>query len=357
MKIIEPLYDDLLDALLPSEYHQVATFLTQALLMFGLVSLDIILIIWLERKLMGHFMHRRGPGVDPMWPVIGKIGLMQNIADFVKFLGKEDLVPDDADRSLFDYSIFLIILTAIIGLAVIPFTQEWFITSPAAGLLYITAVLSIYPVAVLVGGWASNNKYSIIGGFRAAAQLISYEIPLVLAIAGVIMWTGSFGLGDIVQAQKEQGLWFMLLMPIGLIVFMVAMAAESERIPFDLPEAEAELVMGWRTEYASWRYMFAMFHEYAGLFISSVLVVILFLGGWEGPFADDTAFGNPIQLFWFALKLHLVVFVMIWLRAALPRVRIDQLLDIGWKRLIPLALLNIVWIAVLLIVNPFGIVK
>ncbi|MFX0116972.1 MAG: NADH-quinone oxidoreductase subunit NuoH [Candidatus Hodarchaeota archaeon] len=348
MKFIEPLYDDFLEFLnITGDLRTVTTYFAQAALLFSFVALDIILIIWLERKVVGHMMNRRGPGVDPLWPVIGKIGLMQNIADFLKFFSKEDIVPEDADRPLFDYSIFIIILTAIVGLAVIPVTQEWFITNPAAGLLYIAAVLSIYPVAVLVGGWASNNKYSIIGGFRAAAQLISYEIPMVLAIAGVVLWVGSFGLLDIVQAQKDQGIWFALIMPVGLLVFLVSMTAESERIPFDLPEAEAELVMGWRTEFASWRYMMAMFHEYAGLFIGSVLAVILFLGGWEGPFSDT--YGAPVQAFWFVLKLHIMIFTMIWVRAALPRVRIDQLLDIGWKRMIPLGLLNIFWVALLLI--------
>lgn len=364
MKFVESLYDDALEAIginKGTDLHQTISFVAQFALLFSFMAVDVIMIIWLERKVMGHMMHRRGPQVDPLWPVIGKIGLLQNIADFIKFFGKEDIVPDDSDRGLFNYSIFIIIVTAIITAVIIPFTQEWFITNPAAGLLYIVAVLSLYPIAVLVGGWASNNKYSIIGGFRAAAQLISYEIPLVLAIAGVVMWSGSFGLLDIVQAQKEQGVWFAFIMPLGLVVFLVSMTAESERIPFDLPEAEAELVMGWRTEFASWRYMMAMFHEYAGLFVGSMLVVILFFGGWLSPFpiviTKDITLTDPVtntvgipgQVFWILLKLHIVVFFMIWLRAALPRVRIDQLLDIGWKRMIPLGLVNILLVALLLI--------
>ncbi len=354
MKPVEEFYDQALEAFVPSGYHTLATYFAQATLLFTFVSIDIIMIIWLERKVMGHMMHRRGPGVDPMWPVIGQVGLLQNVADFLKFFGKEDIVPEDADRALFDYSIFIIVLTAVIGLAIIPITQEWFITNPAAGLLYIVAVLSIYPVAVLVGGWASNNKYSIIGGFRSAAQLISYEIPLALAVAGVVMWTGSFSLLEIVEAQRKQGIWFALLMPIGLLVFSVSMTAESERIPFDLPEAESELVMGWRTEFASWRYMMSMHHEYASLFINSVLVVLLFFGGWLGPFSDSKSYGVAAQVFWFIFKIHIVVFIMIWIRAALPRIRIDQLLDIGWKRMVPLGLLNILWVAVLLI-DPLGL--
>ncbi|MFQ5977979.1 MAG: NADH-quinone oxidoreductase subunit NuoH [Candidatus Heimdallarchaeota archaeon] len=337
----------------PENLKYLTTFIAQLMLLFMFVAVDIIMIIWLERKVMAHGMHRRGPMIDPLWPIIGRIGLMQNIADFIKFFSKEDVVPEDADRRLFDYSIFIIIVTAIVGVAIIPFTQDWFITSPAAGFLYIVAVFSLFPIAVLVGGWASNNKYSIIGGFRSAAQLISYEIPLVLAIAGVVMWSGTLSLLGIVEAQQNG--WFAFVMPVGVLVFLVSMLAEAERIPFDLPEAEAELVMGWRTEFAAWRYMMSMFHEYAAFLISSFLVVIFFFGGWDDPFLGPVLvdmFGTPIQAVLFLVKVHIIIFIMIWVRAALPRVRIDQLLDIGWKRMIPLGLLNLFWVALLLYFDP-----
>jgi NADH-quinone oxidoreductase subunit H len=307
---------------------------------------------------MGRMMNRKGATyVDVHWPVIGKIGIFQLVCDLVKMLGKEDIVPEDSERFAFHFSFFLIVATAIGSIAILPLAGEWLYTTPGAGILYIFGIMSLYPVAVLIGGWASNNKYSIIGGFRSAAQLISYEIPLMLSVVGVVMLSGELSLKGIVEKQT---VWYLVIMPIGVITYIVSMAAETERIPFDLPEAEAELVMGWRTEFAGIRYMMAMFHEYIGLLVSAFLFTIFFLGGWQGPFVDeglDLGFisvgGDIIAITYMLIKVHLVVVLMIWVRGALPRVRIDQLLDIGWKRLIPLALLNIIWVtALILLADP-----
>ncbi len=363
--------------------------IADASLLLGLVTIYSLLAIYLERKLVARIMHRRGPVfVDPPWLIKGgRIGILQNIADFFKMLGKEDIVPDHADKLGFNAAMFYIISSAFIGVAVIPLSFDLFLSSPAIGVLYLFGFSSLYPIGVLLVGWSSNNKYSIIGGFRSAAQLISYEIPYLLATLGVLMITGSFAIADIIEAQK--GNWFLffgfdfyqipvlgnafkalglsgipLPLPVGLlgfIIWMVAMAAENERIPFDLPEAEAELVMGWRTELAGIRYMMVMAVEYFHLFVNSALTAILFLGGWYLPFINEypTITLGPLALtpsffqfvvFWI-IKIPLVTFIMIVLRGALPRTRIDQLLDIGWKRLVPLA---IVYLAAVVFVMLFS---
>ncbi len=343
---------DLLEGFTPSEYHGLIDWIIWIIEFIGFftfIALDIVILIWAERKLMGRMMNRKGATyVDIPWPVVGKIGIFQLVCDLLKMLGKEDIVPEDAERFAFQFSFFLIVATAVSSIAIIPLTNKWFYTTPGAGILYIFGIMSLYPVAVLIGGWASNNKYSIIGGFRSAAQLISYEIPLMLSVVGVVMLSGELSLQGIVE--KQHYMWYVVLMPIGVITYIVSMAAETERIPFDLPEAEAELVMGWRTEFAGIRYMMAMFHEYIGLLVSAYLFTIFFLGGWLGPGVDQM---NELGIVYMLIKVHIVVVLMIWVRGALPRVRIDQLLDIGWKRLIPLALVNIIWVTgLILLADP-----
>ncbi len=237
--------------------------LIDAIFLISLVGIDVILIIWIERKTIARIMSRRGPFfADLPWPIVGKHGLLQNIADFMKFLAKEDIIPEDVDKLTFNLAWFYLLPTAFIVLAIIPLSQSNFILNPAAGVLYIFGLFSIYPIGVLLIGWSSNNKYSIIGGFRSAAQLISYEIPMVMSVVIVLLVYGDFSIGGIIAAQAERG-WFLFygltgfknipifVIPVGLIVagiYTISMVAETERIPFDLPEAEAELVMGWRTE-------------------------------------------------------------------------------------------------------------
>ncbi|MFW9928044.1 MAG: NADH-quinone oxidoreductase subunit H, partial [Candidatus Thorarchaeota archaeon] len=330
-------------------------------IMLLILTIDLaIIIVWMERKLIARMMVRRGP------THIGPFGLLQNIADAIKLMTKEILIPAKTDRFGFLFALFLMVATAAISVMVIPWSapnsitgqgESFLITNPSAGMLFIFAIFSVYPIAVLVAGWASNNKYSLLGGFRSAAQLISYEIPMVLSVLGVIIlvnWdkasanTLSFSFLDIVQFQVKYNMILAIPLFLSFLVYFTAMLAETERIPFDLPEAESELVMGWRTEYGSGPYMLIMAIEYFHAFVNASIAVLLFLGGWTniifGPVVIPDLIYNPIApALWFLIKVHLVIFVMILVRAALPRVRVDQFLTIGWTRLIPLAFLSLIY--------------
>ena len=328
-----------------------------------------ILLILLERKVAsGRAWRARGPvfidlnwGHFFSWPFgkrTIKIGLLQNIAEFLKFFSKEDIVPEKADKFPFNLGFFAFVVAPpfILG-ALLPLGTVTVIADPAVGFLLIFALFSLYPIGVLITAWSSNNKYSLLGGFRGAAQMISYEIPLMLSIAAVVLATNSFSLVSIAERQTITGwgLPFVFLMPIGFILFMVSLAAETERIPFDIPEAEAELVMGWRTELTGFRYMMSMATEYFILLIGAFIGVFLFWGGAYLPFGILKGEIESIHLLAFiivTIKLWLFIFLFVWVRASLPRVRIDQLLDIGWKRLIPLAILNIIFVIIVIISNP-----
>ena len=313
----------------------------------GFLIINTVMLIWFERKLVARMMNRRGPvfvdfNYGHFFGRTWKFGLLQNVAEFLKFFSKEDIVPEKADKFPFNVGFFAFIVAPpfILG-AILPLGATDIIADPAVGFLLIFALFSLFPVGVLITGWSSNNKYSVIGAFRSAAQMISYEIPLILSVGAVVIVTNSFSLVDIARQQTETpfGIPFMILMPIGFIVFMVSLAAETERIPFDIPEAEAELVMGWRTELAGFRYMMSMATEYFILLIGAFIGVSLFWGGPYLPFVpvelmdSIPLLGTGILL----VKLWVFIFIFIWVRGALPRVRIDQLLDLGWKRLIPLA--------------------
>lgn len=364
------LYDGLVDFLMPLLREIVPnadTFrpiLIDSLEMTSIllfVTINTIMLIWFERKVVARMMNRRGPtfidfNYGAPFGRTWKFGLLQNIAEFLKFFSKEDIVPEKADKLPFNVGFFAFIvappfiLPALLPLGIFGSGATGVVADPAVGFLLITALFSLYPVGVLITGWSSNNKFSLLGAFRSAAQVISYEIPMILAIGSVVMVTHSFSLLGI--AKLQTGLPFMILMPIGFIVFLVALAAETERIPFDIPEADAELVMGWRTELTGFRYMMSMASEYFILLIGAYIGVFLFWGGWYLPPLITPSNINDLGVFQIlptiilVVKLWLFIFLFIWVRAALPRVRIDQLLDIGWKRLIPLAFINIVVIIV-----------
>ena len=315
-----------------------------ATILLIIISLDLmIFVVWLERKLMARMMTRRGP------THIGPYGLLQNAADALKLAGKELITPAKADAFGFYIAVFLMVVTAAAAIFVLPWSNSFLVTAPNAGFLLIFAIFSIFPIAVLIAGWSSNNKYSLLGGFRSAAQLISYEIPMVLGVLGVLILVNwglpagerTFSFLAIANFQNRDGnLWLFILLPIGLIVTFTALLGETERIPFDLPEAESELVMGWRTEYSAGAFLLIMAIEYFHAFINSGIIVILFFGGWfmPGPFFN---FFDPA--IWFFIKVHLIIGVMVWIRAALPRIRIDQFLILGWTRLIPMAIINLFW--------------
>lgn len=332
-----------------------------------------IMLIWLERKVWPRMMNMRGIvfidfnwGHFFSWPFgkrTWKFGLLQNIAEFLKFFSKEDIVPEKADKFPFNIGFFAFIVAPPFMLgALLPLGGEAVIADPAVGFLLIFSLFALYPVGVLITGWSSNNKYSLLGAFRSAAQMISYEIPLILSVGAVVLVSNSFSLVEIANQQTTTplGLPFAIFMPIGFIVFLTALAAETERVPFDIPEAEAELVMGWRTELTGFRYMMSMATEYFILLIGAFVGVSLFLGGSYLPLPGFKAWVDNFPLiyaFIFTAKLWVFIFLYIWIRSALPRVRIDQLLDIGWKRLLPLAILNIIIVIFMILLIPqiFGV--
>jgi len=292
-------------------------------------------MVWVERKLLGRFQVRFGPNRA------GKFGFFQPMADIIKLLTKEDTVPGEADRVVFLLSPAVIATTTLLLFAVVPFGEgltfrgrsiPMVIADFNVGILYVFALLSLGVYGVALGGWASNSKYSLLGGIRGAAQMISYEIPLVLSLVPVIMLARSFSLVDIVNAQARYP--FIVAQPVSFVLFFLSAAAEIKRIPFDLPEAENELVAGYHTEYSGMRFGLYFMGEYISLIVLGSLVAVFFWGGWRGPFLPP--------LVWFIIKVWIVIFFMIWMRGALPRLRYDQLMRLGWKILIPIALLNII---------------
>jgi len=304
------------------------TDLLVVLIIFVVGLLASITLIWEERKLLGRFMDRRGTQVGPL-------GLFQNVADGIKVLLKEHIVPLSADKLVYEIAPILLIGTSAFLMVTVPYSPGFLATNTPMTVILTFAIFSVAPFAVLIGGWASNNKYTLIGGMRAAAQIISYEIPLLLSVVSVVIMAGSLSLVGVVSMQVYHEIWYIVPLFIGAAVFLICMIAELERVPFDLPEAEAELVEGWGTEYGDMRFGLIMAAEYMRSFVGSALFVVLFLGGWSGPL--DLI---PDEI-WFILKVFLVFAFIVWIRAALPRVRTDQILNIGWKRLLPLAVANI----------------
>jgi NADH-quinone oxidoreductase subunit H len=291
-------------------------------------------LVWAERKLLGRMQARYGP--NRAW----RYGLLQPLADVIKLLTKEDTVPAGASKSVFLLAPAIVGVTAMLIFAVIPFGKGFIIMGRPipmviadlnVGLLFFLALSSIGVYGVALGGWASNSKYSLLGGIRGAAQMISYEVSLGLSLVPIVMLAGSFSLVDIVNAQNR--LPFICVQPISFILFFISAAAEIKRIPFDLPEAENELVAGYHTEYSGMRFGLFFLGEYITMIALGGMVAIFFLGGWRGPLLPP--------LVWFLIKVLVIAFVMIWIRGTLPRLRYDQLMALGWKVLVPVALLNI----------------
>ena len=313
-------------------------FVLSAVVLLGIVLGFVTYAIYFERKVIGWMQLRIGPNR------VGPLGLLQTVADVLKLLLKEDLIPKKADRPLFKIAPLIAFVPAFGVLAVIPFTETLHFADLGIGVLYYIALSGITTLGVLTGGWASNNKYSLMGGMRAAAQMISYEIPLILSLVGIILTTGSLNLIDIVEKQKSMGMWFIIPQILGFAIFIVAALAELSRTPFDLPEAESELVSGYHTEYSGFRMAFFFLSEYVYVFGMASMTTILFLGGWLPPFHF---LGFIPGIIWFLIKFCAVVFFLFWLRATMPRVKADQLMQFAWKVLLPLALLNIFLTALL----------
>ena len=305
-------------------------------ILLGASMINTIMLIWFERKLLGRFMDRRGA------MHVGYAGLLQNFADGLKLFRKNTFKPRDADALGFFSGPTAYMVTSVILFAILPVSTGWSDGALPLSLLLALALFSFAPLFIFVSAWSSNNKYSLLGGMRSAAQMIAYEVPILLAVVAVVIVSGSFDLNVIVNEQQNYWFWGPLF--VALLVFLVGMLAEMERIPFDLPEAEAELVEGWNTEYGGMLFAFFMLADYARALVGSILVVLLFLGGWTLPSYVPSALTSfPLAgIFWFMLKTYAVFAVFVWIRASLPRVRTDQLLRVGWMRMIPLALLSIV---------------
>ncbi len=282
-------------------------------------------LIWVERRLLGLWQDRYGPNR------VGPFGLLQVLADMIKIFFKEDWIPPFADKTVFILAPTIIFITVLLSFAIIPIGPGFGVANLNIGVLYFLAMSGLGVYSVVLAGWSSNNKYSLTGGLRAAAQMLSYEVFMGLSLMGVVLMAQSFNLNKIVEAQR--GLWFFIPQILGLITFLIAGLAETHRAPFDLPEAESELVAGYHTEYSGMKFGMFFVGEYLGITLISALIATLFFGGWLGPVLPP--------VIWFLLKTFAFIVLFILLRATLPRPRYDQLMSLGWKVLLPLALLNL----------------
>ena len=327
--------------------------------------IGVLVTVWLERKISAAAQQRIGP------EYAGALGILQPMADGLKLLVKEDIIPARADGLLFTLGPILVLVPVILSWLIVPFGQNLLISNVGIGIFLWISLSSIQPIGLLMSGYASNNKYSLLGGLRAAAQSISYEIPLALAVLAVVMMSNSLSTVDIVEQQNHLGLlsWNIWRQPVGFLIFWICALAECERLPFDLPEAEEELVAGYQTEYAGMKFALFYLGSYINLVLSALLVSILYLGGWgfpipiewvanslgqstEDPFIQ--IFTGSIGIIMTVLKAYLLVFLAILLRWTTPRVRIDQLLDLGWKFLLPISLVNLLVTASLKLAFPMA---
>jgi NADH-quinone oxidoreductase subunit H len=291
----------------------------------ALVSVNALVLILVERKVSGHMQRRPGP------MEVGPHGILQSLADALKLMGKELITPDEVDKPVYWLAPIVVFLPVLLSFLVIPFSQTLIIRDMNVGIVLILAFSTLAVLAILMAGWSSNNKYSVFGAIRSVAQNVAYEIPLLVTVMSIVLMVGSFKLSDIVAAQSH--IWFIAVQPLAFILFIICATAETNRAPFDLPEAESELVAGFHTEYSGMRFALFFLAEYTNMFIASAVATVLFLGGWHGPFLPGVV--------WFLIKVYAVVFLLMWFRWTFPRVRFDQLVTFAWKILIPLAFVNL----------------
>jgi NADH-quinone oxidoreductase subunit H len=302
------------------------------LIIAAIVPLNVAFLVLVERKVAGHIQLRPGP------MEVGPHGILQTLIDAVKLLGKELVTPQSTDKLIFFLAPIIVVAPAFVGFVPIPFSPLMQIKDVNVGILLIFAFSSISVISILMAGWSSNNKYSLIGAIRSVAQNVAYEIPLLLATMSVIIMTNTFKMGDIVRAQSS--LWFIFYQPVAALIFFIATTAETNRAPFDLVEAESELVSGFHTEYTGMRFSLFFLAEYTNMVIAASMFTVLFLGGWYGPFFSG--------MIWFLIKTYFLIFVVMWARWTYPRIRFDQLMNFAWKVLIPFALVNLLITAVVL---------
>ncbi len=320
--------------------------LAKIAVLLNAVLVGVTFLVLMERKVIAWAQSRLGP------MRVGPYGILQAIADPIKLILKEDITPRKVDRYVFTLAPIMSLVPALVVFSVVPFGPDplYYIGDINVGLLFIISVMSIGVYGIILGGWASNSKYPLLASLRASAQLISYEIAVTMTLVSVILTTGTLNLIGIVEAQRDSGLWFAFVQPVALMLVFIGGLAETNRAPFDLPEAETELTGGFHTEYSGMRFALFFLAEYANMIVISAIVVVIFLGGWLRPFpsVEALAFLDYVPPWiWFIGKIFLFLYVFIWIRATLPRYRYDQLMALGWKVLIPVAIGNLVVTAVL----------
>lgn len=327
--------------------------LAKILVVFLVISLMVAYMTYIERKVVAFMQVRLGP------MRVGPYGLLQPIADAIKLLIKEDIVPTRADKWVFTLAPIITLIPAFVVFSVIPLGNErWslfgfeftpYITDVNVGILFILAFSSVGVIGIVLGGWSANSKYPLLGSLRSAAQMISYEVAMGFAIISVLLLTDSLSMVRLVEIQQQRGWWFVFLQPIGFFIYLVCGVAETNRAPFDLPEAESELVAGFHTEYSGFRFAIYFLAEYANMILISSIVVTVFFGGWLPPFPNVPAlkFLHAVPgAIWFLIKVYFFLYLYVWLRATYPRYRYDQLMRLGWKWLIPLSIANVVGTAI-----------
>ena len=303
-----------------------------AVAMFGFVAVFVMFLVWMERKVSAHMQSRIGPNR------VGPLGLLQTLADAIKLTTKEDVHPVKRDKIPYFIAPILAFVATFMGMVVVPFDNKVVVADLNIGILYIIAITSFTVIAILSAGWSSNNKYSLLGGFRSAAQIVSYEVPLVLSLVPVIMITGKLNFSGIVEYQKAAGYWFVFPQIVAFFTFIAAATAEANRAPFDIPEAESELTGGFHTEYSGVKFAMFFLGEYVAIVVSSAVAATVFLGGWLPPFHF---LGFIPGFVWFMLKILFIIYLIMAFRWTFPRLRVDQLMDFGWKVLIPITIINI----------------
>jgi len=310
-----------------------ATLLIGGTVIMIVLAVNVLFLVWLERKVSGHIQRRLGP------MEVGPHGVLQTVADMIKLLGKQILTPVHTDRVVYLLAPPLVFLPTLALASLIPIAGvEGFAAMPY-GLLLVLAISAVTVLAIFMAGWSSNNKYSVLGGMRSVSQVIAYEIPVLLAVLAVVMVAQTTDLRNIVEGQRA-GVWYVLKQPVAALLFFIGMTAETNRAPFDIPEAESELVGGFHTEYSGMRFAMFFFAEYTNMLVLGALGATLFFGGWSGPFLPGFV--------WIMLKAYVIIFVMMWFRWTWPRLRFDQLMTFAWKGLIPVALANLVATALVL---------
>jgi NADH-quinone oxidoreductase subunit H len=337
----------------PEIVAAIVIFVLSAVVFLGVAFPFAGIVSWVERRVWARIQSRVGPNR------VGPNGFLQWLADGVKHVCKEDIIPDEADATLFKIAPYLVVLAFVLPWAVMPFSSSLILADMNVGILYMTSVTALTVVGVLMAGWASNDKWSLIGGIRSAAQIVSYEIPAGLSIFPVVMMTGTLSMQGIIKAQGwAPQHWFLFANPFCFVaanILYISALAEGNRTPFDLPEAESELVAGFATEYSGMRYLFFFMAEWGNLFIIGAIITTLFLGGWQVPqVSRSPVVMNILQLIMFNAKVLFLVFMSMWIRGTLPRVRIDQLMTLCWKYFVPISFVNMIGTAVWVALWPDG---